>query len=126
MLSVLLMDSSQFVKSDYEKKCIGIINDVPFITHIHTVKCVFELQNRWSNNQSWWCASFRHSFKSTHAITSVRSKVVNSVSVDVLFFQLEWNVSVSECFDVLFRSCTVHIHIYIYIYIVNKNNSNSR
>jgi hypothetical protein len=47
------------------------------------------------------------------------SKVVNSVSVGVLFFQLEWNVSVSECFDVPFRGYTVHIYIY------NKHNSNS-
>jgi hypothetical protein len=37
-------------------------------------------------------------------------KVVNSVSVGVLFFQLEWNVSVSECFGVPFRGCTVHIY----------------
>jgi hypothetical protein len=47
-------------------------------------------------------------------------KVVNFISVDVLFFQLEWNVSVSECFDMPFRGCTV------YIYIFNKHNSNSR
>jgi hypothetical protein len=47
----------------------------------------------------------------------VITKVVNSVSVGVLFFQLEWNVSVSECFGVPFRGCTVHIYIYIYIYI---------
>jgi len=47
----------------------------------------------------------------------VQHKVVNSVSVDVLFFQLEWNVSVSKCFGVPFRGCTVHIYIYIYIYI---------
>jgi len=33
------------------------------------------------------------------------------VSVGVSFFQLEWNVSVSECFGVPFRSCTVHIYI---------------
>jgi len=53
----------------------------------------------------------------------VYSKVVNSVSVDVLFFQLEWNVSVSNVsvlivsvskyFGVPFQSCTVHIYIYI-------------
>jgi hypothetical protein len=49
-------------------------------------------------------------------------KVINFVSVGVLFFQLEWNVSVSECFGVPFRGCTV----YIYIYIYNKHNSNSR
>ena len=42
--------------------------------------------------------------------------VVNSVLVGVLFFQLEWNVSVLDCFGVLFRGCTVHIYIYIYIY----------
>ena len=42
------------------------------------------------------------------------SKVVNSVSVGVLFFQLELNVSISECFGMPFRSCTVLIYIYIY------------
>jgi len=57
-------------------------------------------------------------------LRAVRTKVVNSVSVGVSFFQLERNVSVSECFDVPFRGCT--IYIYIYIYIFNKHNSNSR
>ena len=42
---------------------------------------------------------------------AVECKVVNSVSVGVLFFQLEWNVLVSECFGVPFRDCTVHIYI---------------
>jgi len=41
------------------------------------------------------------------------TKVVNSVSVGVSFFQLEWNVSVLECFGVSFRGCTVHMYIYI-------------
>jgi len=41
-------------------------------------------------------------------------KVVNFVSVDILFFQLKWNVSVSECFGVPFQGCTV-----IYIYSTN-------
>ena len=49
-------------------------------------------------------------------------KVVNSFYVGVLFFQLKWNVSVLQCFDILFRGCTVHI----YIYIFNKHNSNLR
>jgi hypothetical protein len=49
----------------------------------------------------------------------LKIKVVNFVSVGVLFFQLEWNVSVSECFGVLFRGLTVHIYIYIYIYSTN-------
>jgi hypothetical protein len=40
------------------------------------------------------------------------NKVVNTVSVGVSFFQLEWNVSVSERFDVPFRDCTVHLYIY--------------
>jgi hypothetical protein len=40
-------------------------------------------------------------------------KVVNSVSVGVSFFQLEWNVSVLKCFSVPFRGCTVHTHTYI-------------
>ena len=52
------MDFSHLVKSDYEKKCIDIINYVHFITHIHAMKCAFELQNSWSHSQSWWCASF--------------------------------------------------------------------
>ena len=39
-------------------------------------------------------------------------KVVNSLYVGVLFFQLEWNVSVLECFGVSFRGCTVYIYIY--------------
>ena len=53
----------------------------------------------------------------------VIAKVVNSVLVGVSFFQLEWNVSVSECFGVPFRSCTVHTHTHthththIYIYM---------
>jgi hypothetical protein len=34
--------------------------------------------------------------------------------VGILFFQLKWNVSVSECFGMPFQSCTVHIYIYIY------------
>ena len=52
--------------------------------------------------------------------TTVLLKVINSVSVSVSFFQLEWNVSVSECFGIPFQGCTVHIYIY------NKHNSNSR
>jgi len=65
------MDFSHFIESDCEKKCSSIIDDVHFITHIHAMKCVFELQNRWSHSQSWWCASFWHSFKCNYAITSV-------------------------------------------------------
>jgi hypothetical protein len=45
---------------------------------------------------------------------SIKTKVVNSVLISVLFFQLKWNVSVSKCFGVLFWGCTVHIYIYIY------------
>jgi hypothetical protein len=41
-LVFFLMDSSYLVASDYEKKCIGLINYVQFITHIHAVKCAFE------------------------------------------------------------------------------------
>ena len=48
------------------------------------------------------------------------TKVVNTVSASVSFFQLERNVSVSECFGVPFRGCTVHIYIYIYIYIYSR------
>jgi hypothetical protein len=44
---------------------------------------------------------------------SIYPKVVNSVSLGVLFFQLEWKVSVSECFGVPFRVFTIHIYIYI-------------
>jgi len=49
----------------------------------------------------------------------IKIKVVNFVSVGVLFFQLEWNVSVLECYDMSFQGCTVHIYIYIYIYSTN-------
>ena len=65
-----------------------------------------------------------HSVSTVRSSQSLSSKVVNSVSVGVSFFQWERNVSVSECFGVPFRGCTVHI--YIYIYIFNKHNSNSR
>jgi hypothetical protein len=41
-------------------------------------------------------------------------KVVNSVLIGVLFFQLEWNVSVLKCFSVSFWNCTVHTHTHIY------------
>ena len=72
---------------------------------------------------------------STHGIHSKESrqdsdeilastKVVNSISVGVLFFQLEWSVSVSECFGVLFRGCTINIYVYIYIYIYIYNSIN--
>jgi hypothetical protein len=47
----------------------------------------------------------------------VQIKIVNFVLVDVLFFQLKWNVSVLESFGVPFLDCIVHIYIYIYIYI---------
>jgi len=47
------------------------------------------------------------------ALDTIKAKVVNSVLVGVLFFQLEWNVSVLECFGVPFQGCTVHIYIYI-------------
>ena len=40
--------------------------------------------------------------------------VINSVSISILFFQFEWNVSVSECFGEPFQGCIVHIYIYIY------------
>jgi hypothetical protein len=44
-------------------------------------------------------------------------KVVNFVLVDVLFFQLERYILVSESFGVPFRGCTV------YIYIIQNINS---
>jgi len=50
-------------------------------------------------------------------------KVVNFVLVDVLFFQLERYILVSESFGVPFRGCTVYIYIYIYIYIIQNINS---
>jgi hypothetical protein len=43
MLNVFLNKFFSPIKLDREKKCIGIINDVQFITHIHAVKCTFEL-----------------------------------------------------------------------------------
>jgi hypothetical protein len=70
---------------------------------------------------------------STHGIHSKESrqdsdeilastKVVNFISVGVLFFQLKWSVSVSEYFGVLFRGCTVNIYVYMYMYIYNSIN----
>jgi len=50
-------------------------------------------------------------------------KVVNFVLVDVLFFQLERYILVSESFGVPFRGCTVYIYIYIYIYKIQNINS---
>jgi hypothetical protein len=47
-------------------------------------------------------------------------KVVNFISVGVLFFQLEWNVSVSECFGVPFQGCTVYIYSTNIIQIQDK------
>jgi len=48
-------------------------------------------------------------------------KVVNFVLVDVLFFQLERYILVSESFGVPFRGCIVHIYIYK---IQNINSTN--
>jgi hypothetical protein len=56
-----LMDFSQLVKSDSEKKCSGIINDVHFITHIHAMKCAFELQNTMVPQSVLVSASFQYS-----------------------------------------------------------------
>jgi len=56
----------------------------------------------------------------------LETKVVNSISVGVSFYQLEWNVSVSKCFDVLFRDCIVHIYIYMYIILKFKIFLNSQ
>jgi hypothetical protein len=32
----------------------ALASSMMFITHIHAVKCAFELQSRWSHSQSWW------------------------------------------------------------------------
>jgi len=32
----------------------ALASSMMFITHIHAVKCAFELQNRWSHSHSWW------------------------------------------------------------------------
>jgi hypothetical protein len=93
------MDSSYLVESDCEEKCIGLINDVQFITHIHIVKCAFELQNRWSYSQSWWCASFQCSFKCIHTITSVRSH--SHVSEGNSRWRYEVVPQVQRCFQLL-------------------------
>ena len=49
-LNVLLHGFLSFYRIRLWKKCSSIINDVHFITHIHAMKCVFELQNRWSHS----------------------------------------------------------------------------
>ena len=56
-----LMDFSQLVKSDSEKKCSGIINDVHFITHIHAMNCAFQLQNKMVPQSVLVSASFQYS-----------------------------------------------------------------
>jgi hypothetical protein len=75
------------------------------------MKCAFELQNRWSHSQSWWCASFWHSFKCNYAITSViamfqkitprwRYEVVPQVQrcfQVLLEFTRSWNVFEQYC-----------------------------
>jgi hypothetical protein len=66
------MDSSHLIKADLEKRCIGIINDVQLITHIHAMKCAFELQNELSHSQSWW-VPFSNIHSNANTITSFKS-----------------------------------------------------
>jgi hypothetical protein len=67
------MDSFQLVKSDREEKCVSIINDVPIITHIHAVKCVFWASKQMVPQSVLVGASFQHSFKYKYAITLFKS-----------------------------------------------------
>jgi len=65
------MDSSQFVKSNHERKCIGIINDV------HNPYSCGEVRI-WASKQMvpqsiLVGASFQHSFKCNNVITSLKS-----------------------------------------------------
>jgi hypothetical protein len=53
MLSVILHGflsalSNQIMKGN------ALASSMMFITHIHAVKCAFELQSKWSHSQSWW------------------------------------------------------------------------
>jgi hypothetical protein len=67
------MDSFQLVKLDHEEKCISIINDVPFITHIHAVKWVFWASKQMVPQSVLVGASFQHSFKYNYTITLFKS-----------------------------------------------------
>jgi len=49
--------SSQWIPLGLANQLIkrnDLASSTMFITHIHAVKCAFELQNRWSHSQSWW------------------------------------------------------------------------
>ena len=85
-----LMDSSQLVKSDSGKKCSGIINDVHFITHIHAMKCAFELQNKMVPQSVLVSASFQYSFKYNYAITSFKSH--SHVGDDNMTLSFKYNI----------------------------------
>ena len=47
----------------------------------------------------------------------VYSKVVNYVSIDILFFQLEWNISVLNVSVSIVSACRFRVVLFIYIYI---------
>jgi hypothetical protein len=82
---LFLMDSSQLVKSDSGKKCLDIINDVHVITHIHTMKCAFELQNKLSHSQSSWWVPFPTFIQCNCVITFVDNHVSNDDNMRLSF-----------------------------------------
>jgi hypothetical protein len=69
----------------------------------------------WLTNNIFVSWEINNNYDNNNGFSVVGTKVVNTVSAGVSFFQLERNVSVSERFGVPFRDCTVHLYIYIYI-----------
>jgi hypothetical protein len=65
------MDSSQFVKSNHERKCIGIINDVH---HLYSCgKVHLWISKQMAPQSALVGASFQHSFKCDYVITLFKS-----------------------------------------------------
>jgi hypothetical protein len=75
------------------------------------VKCTFDFQNRWSHSQSWWCTSFRCSFKCIHTITSVNSH--SHVSEGIPRWRYEDVLQVQHC-SIISLGCmhlfNIHLH----------------
>jgi hypothetical protein len=85
------------------------------------------IQNRLSHNQSWWCASFRHLFKCTQAITSfkIHSQVYDQKFTRFVYYlwitssQLIWMCS----FFCLWSKGICHCHMLNIIFMDFTNSS---
>ena len=77
----------------------------------------------WLTNNIFVSWEINNNYDNNNGFSVVGTKVVNTVSAGVSFFQLERNVSVSERFGVPFLSvsaCRFGIVLFIYIYIQDK------